>query len=482
MEDNKMKRIIKYFAILTLISLMVLVHTNIVYAENSNAEDDFILYDSEITQENVMDDNSMTQFIDIESVIRDKAYDIDNIAKEKLHFQIDGDDRQTDDTSVTIYYGTMTGYLSQANDYVLYPANLTVGQYLQVRLALPNNSQIDYDLLLFDSSISLIKSSDYVTCSVGNGTLDESIGYIADNDETVYVCVYSVAGGSTTEAYTLDYSISSNIDEISEPDENAKEATALTLETIGAKVPGKINSPLDNDWYSFVVIDSPTYDKVRLNITSSSNTTGCKIEIYKNLLSNYYGMLLLGSGTGGEIELDAGTYYIRIVSTNSFSDFNVDDMPIYELSVVPVSRVDEVTITKFEAPGGVDNIDYPEGKLFRIEANQNPNGLFVVYGRVYYVDENGIKHPAANVSLNGEVLDKQWEALNRPDLSSVYSNAVTDANGYYSMRFYLNPPVGGLSYSVSISTHHYDLMNVRIKADDNSSASIKYFYYLKYCS
>lgn len=62
-----------------------------------------------------------------------------------------------------ISYGSLSGYLSQTNECVLYPTNLSEGDYFQAKLQLPNNAQIDYDLLLLNSSLSIIKLSDYVT-------------------------------------------------------------------------------------------------------------------------------------------------------------------------------------------------------------------------------------------------------------------------------------------------------------------------------
>ncbi len=100
--------------------------------------------------------------------------------------------------------------------------------------------------------------------------MEESIGYLPTSDELVYMGIFSLVGGSTTEAYTLDFSILTNYPELSdsgEPNENAQEAAALNLGSSGATVSGMINSPVDNDWYSFTVIDSPRYNKMRLNLT-----------------------------------------------------------------------------------------------------------------------------------------------------------------------------------------------------------------------
>ncbi len=56
-------------------------------------------------------------------------------------------------------------------------------------------------------------------------------------------------------------------------------------------------------------------------------------------------MLRIGYGTGGEVALDAGTYYIRVVSTNTVDNFNAGDIPTYKLSVSQTTKVDKVTVT-----------------------------------------------------------------------------------------------------------------------------------------
>jgi len=292
--------------------------------------------------------------------------------------------------------------------------------------------------------------------------------------------IFSVAGGSETDAYTLDYSITTNFSGSNEPDENAKEATALTLEADGANVTGILNSPIDNDWYSFTVVDSPAYDKMRFNVSSSSTTNGCKFELYRNVVtSDYYGMQFLGYGTGGEVEMPAGTYYLRIVSTNTFSDFNASDIPTYNLSVVPVSRVDTIRITEIKASGG-NTVTYPEGTLYRVD--QSITQFVSVKGIAYYYDEYGVLQPAANACISGKIKDEQWEAINRPDMATVYSSAITNSNGGYSMYFNLNTALGGLSDYVTVSTHHYDLMEAKVyPADNENITATRKFFYLKYC-
>lgn len=378
-----------------------------------------------------------------------------------------------EDASSTIYYGTMSGNLSAKDDYVLYPATLAPGDYLQARLAQPDDSQIDYDLLLFDSSLSLIKSSDYVTYMNDAGTLEESIGYIAAADERVYVCVYSVAGGSTTDPYTVDYSITTNFTGANEPDENAKEATALTLAATGAKTTGMLNSPIDNDWYSFTVIDSPTYHRMRFQVSSSSKVNGCKFELYRNLVtSDYYGMQYLGSGTGGEVRLPVGTYYLRIVSTNTFDNFNGADIPAYDLSVVPVARVDMIKITDVRARGAVD-VPYGNGTILRVE--EAITQVVLVKGTAYYLDGPNLRKESVNAQINGKITDPAWEGMSRPDMAYVYSSGYVDEFGSYSLWFQLNSCLGVLN-----GADRYDIMTIEVRPSANESIfDNENFMYLK---
>lgn len=218
----------------------------------------------------------------------------------------------------------------------------------------------------------------------------------------------------------------------------------------------------------------PQYDRIRLNIQSSSSTNGCKFEIYQNLVSDYFGMFYMGSGNGGEVVLPAGTYYLRIVSTNTFSDFNAEDIPVYTLSVAPVSKVDMVSIAYFDLP--LNKIEYNEGLYDRLEENDMVPNILVVHGRATYKGRG-----AANVIISGEVFDRQWIDGNQPELARVYGTAITDSNGNFTMKIQLNPACGGLSYNIGYSTHHYDFMRVTVYLANNKSITDRnYFYYYKY--
>ncbi len=379
---------------------------------------------------------------------------------------------ETEQTSIT-RYGSVSGYLLESGDFELYSLNLSADEYLQAKLTVPNNSSINYALALYDSELNVIKSSHYIPYLNGGKALEESVGYLPASDELIYIGVLSFVGGSETEPYTLDFSITTNysiLGDTGEPNENVQEAATLTLDNSGANVSGMLNTAIDNDWYSFTVIDSPKYDKIRLGITSTSVSNGCMLEIYRNLTDDYYTMVLCGSGAAeGELDLPVGTYYVRVVSTNTFSDFNPGDLPVYNLSVVPVSRVDEIEITVYEGPKGVTGFWYPEGGSYRLfDAESN---WIDITGWAYYTDSMGNKFAAENIKLNGTVVNTSWESLNRPDLSTTYGTAVTRSNGFFTMRVYLNRSKGLRQYHGDF----YDYMRVEICDSEKCTAG---FFYL----
>lgn len=465
--------VVMFFAVI----FVVTAQTGKVSAENYSVEDGFETEKVESDSLYSVEPFEVDRMAVEDFVVEDYVLESEIINAEMAQAVVTMDEGEDDDPEPTsnIYSGTMTGYLSATDTYKLYPANLDAGDYLQARLTSPNNSAIDYDLLIFDSNLSLIMSSDYVTYINNTGTLQESVGYIAETDSSIYICVYSVSGGSTTEAYTLDYTITTNFSGENEPSENAKEATSLTLGTDGAVVTAELNSPIDNDWYSFVVLDSPAYHKIRLSISSSSNTNGCNMEIYRNLVSTpgYYGMQFVGSGNGGEITLPAGTYYLRVVSTNTFNNFNPSEIPAYSLSVVPVSRVDEIYITEIKSNHGTAGIDYGQGPMYRVEGEQT--NFVVVKGFACYYDSNGV-HMSANVIINGGIENKQQTNSN---LAWVYSSNVTNSEGSYRLEFYLRPGVGALTGSSPTSHHYYDIMEATVNPyGDENNYKTKQFYYL----
>ena len=275
----------------------------------------------------------------------------------------------------------------------------------------------------------------------------------------------------------MTYTITTNHNDSTEPNENAKEADVLDLGVVGATVTQKLNSPIDNDWYMFTVVDGPAQEKTRLTVSSTTGTNGYEFELYRNLVTqNYYGMQFLGRGTGGEVELPAGTYYVRVISTNTLNNFNASDIGSYSFSVKPVSRVDRIKITEIVSFGGVE-VEYDDGLLHRMDWTKG--NMVGVKGTAYYVVD-GIQYPAVNACISGLVYDEQWDLIDRSDMATVYGSAIVNEAGSYRINFYLNSPLGGLKFKAPVSTHYYDLMEVIVWPEGKENImDTDEFYYLK---
>ena len=444
-------------------------------------EEDAIAEDVEVenisTEDYVIEMESSTGDLEVNSFADKEVEAVTNFGDESFAVNLTGEEislyansriqtvdaeNETREGSVQ-HYGTVSDYLAETGDYKLYSLNLSAGDYLQARLTVPNNTSINYALVLYDSELNVIKMSHYIPYLNGTATLEESVGYLPISDELIYVGIFSLVGGSTAESYTLDFSITTNyasLSDVGEPNENVQEAATLSLGNAGANISGMLNSAIDNDWYSFTVIDSPKYDKIRLNLTStsSSSTNGYRMEIYKNLTDDYFTMGLVANGTGeGELDLPVGTYYVRVMSTNTFSDFNSGELLSYNLSVVPVSRVDGIKITKYQGPAGNDSgVPYPEGSSYLLY-NSQPNWINIV-GMAYYTNAGGSITGAANVKLKITVVNASWMAHERPDLATTYKIAVTEEDGFFHRSVEVNDAVG-LKYCRGDC---YDVMNVEV--------------------
>ena len=469
---KKLKRF-KIYALFMALVLMTVSKTQYVFAAENEVQENLPKNDMELS---ILEDVEVTSGKSLTA----EELDVTISGEEPTIY---GSEEQisaiSDDTSSTLYTATVSGCLAKSGDYALYAAELPAGSYLQARLTLPNNNQIDYDLVLYDSALSIIKASDYLTFLNQTGTLEESVGYKAISNEKVYIGIFSSNGGSDTEEYKLDFSIATNYSENNEPNENAKEAVALNLGKSGASVSGALNSAIDNDWYSFTVLDSLNYDKIRLDMDFVSKTNDYNIEIYRNLSTDYYAMQLIAYGKGGQITLSAGTYFLRVVCTNTLNDFNAGDFPTYKLSVIPVTKVDKIKITKFSGYHGA-TVDYPQGTYYRIDENEYGPNQIMITGWAYYEDIAGNKYAAPNVKVDATITDLQWSAIDRPDMDTVYGSAITDQNGSFTMNIYLNPALGGLSHVAIVSTHYYDLLQVYLAVSDNTSVNYQdYFYLLK---
>lgn len=82
--------------------------------------------------------------------------------------------------------------------------------------------------------------------------------------------VLASEGGSVSESFTLDYSVSTACDSY-EIDESVRQALAFTYGAGGAYIESRnLSSPIDNDWYVITVPSSRIYDKLKISASSIS--------------------------------------------------------------------------------------------------------------------------------------------------------------------------------------------------------------------
>lgn len=376
----------------------------------------------------------------------------------------------------TLRCGTVSDYLSGTDDYRLYGLNLSAGDYLQVRLTVPNDAGVSYCLPIFDSAANLLMRSTYPAYSNDMQSSEQSVGYLCTSDEEILFGAYSLSGGSTTAAFTLEFSITTNFSDSNEPNEHALEAVALSYGVSGTTVSGRLNSPVDDDWYSFTVPNDPRYNRTRLNLTSTSSLNGCKMEIYKN----NSGMTLYGRNVSEmEWELSAGTYYVRVSSANAFSDFYPGDIPVYNLSIVPVGKVEGIWFKHYMGNDiSMGKTYFKSGEEPGYVVKDVPSQNYIAINAMAYYNSNpiGTLIAAPNVKLTGWVINGATD-------ETTSATAVSDQEGFFTIKIDFGDAVVNNKSNICYyenEYYYYNYMAVMIYPDyDNSLGSTEYFYLLK---
>ncbi|MFM9278507.1 hypothetical protein [Paenibacillus jiagnxiensis] len=374
----------------------------------------------------------------------------------------------TDNISATAVTYTYTGYIErEGSSAYLYPYYVQPGSILQVQLDSPASAQLDYDLYLYEFDMTTgelnpnpIDYSIYGTYlnNYGNGTktLAENVGTKnATSGQKAYLIeVHGAVGGSINEPFYLTVSTSSTYDAY-ETDENAFHAYSLTVATGGSTLASRsINSEVDQDWYTVTVPASRNYDTMHIDLDQASVGNGYKAELYGALSNNR--MALLPSNNGN-VSLGTGTYYLRVYTTNTYSDTN------YSLHLQPVLRADKVIITGYNSQGGPN--DYPGyayGRHYRITGNS-----FTVTG----VATTSDGYAVANTEVEVTWVNDYWSEGSGNRVRS--GKAMTGSNGQFSVTLSLPPSTGSISQFLpgAISfTHYYDLCGVAAQVTSQPSA------------
>ena len=369
----------------------------------------------------------------------------------------------------TVIAGTVSDYLTAEGEAKIYNISLPAGVYLQAQLTTPANSELDYDLYLLDADGNILTGSDYYTYINGtSGTLPEALGYVTSGDTaTYYLYVLASVGGSVSEAFTLDYSVSTACDSY-EIDESVRQALAFTYGTGGAYVEARnLSSPIDNDWYKITVPSDRIYDKLKITATTPSANT-CSVEVYQNVSSSGYQMRRVGSGN--VIPVSTGTYYIRVSNAKAMENFDDMDIQNYKLSITPILKATGIVITDLKGSEGLNKVvNYPGyGTHFRTEGS----GTLTVYGVLTATDSStGVTYAVGGQQVNGLYHSPAWDNNNTPANATRRGTGTTDSSGKFVINISLPNGIGVNSYYGPASTHYFDICGVSVSPSDDSSIS-----------
>lgn len=413
----------------------------------------------------------ITEFSDVESTEQLKVEgSIDINQEDVLSFPM------TMSTS-TVVAGTVSDYLTATEDALIYNISLPANVYLQAQLTTPANANLDYDLYLLDAEGYILTGSDYYTKINGtNGTLPEALGYITSGDTaTYYFYVVSSSGGSITEPFTLDYSISTACDNY-EIDESVREALSFTFGTDGAYIDSRnLSSPIDNDWYVITIPESRVYNKLNITATTTSANT-CSVEVYQNISSVGYQMQKVGSGSN--VSVSTGTYYVRVSNAKSMEEYDDLDIQPYTLSITPILTADNITITSLSGTEGVKYVTYPGyGNYFRTS-----KGTVTVTGYATATDTTtNTTYYAVNTPVTVMYYNPGWEDNNTPSNAYAYGYGTTDSTGRYTANVSLPNAMGNLMADSGVSYHYFDLCAIySYLSDDMSVITYEPIYHFAY--
>lgn len=319
-----------------------------------------------------------------------------------------------------------------------------------------------------ENESGIIAGSEYLTHINGTlGTLPEAIGYYVTGSEAAYyLAVVSASGGSASEAYTLDYSITTSFDSL-EIDESVLQAIPFTFGNNGSSLTYRnLSSSIDNDWYVITVPSNRNYDKITVALSTNSTNT-CKYELYQNVSSNRYEMSLVGGGN--TINVSTGTYYLRISNALSMEDFDDLDIQNYTLTITPVITANRITMTYLSGTEGHKYVTYSGyGNRFRTST-----GTVTVTGDAYYDDPvTNTSIVATNTPITIMYYSPYWESNNTSSWAHVYAYGVTDSTGKYTINISLPPSAGSICVDIGISDHYFDFCAIYAILSDNTSVSV----------
>lgn len=382
----------------------------------------------------------------------------------------------------TVIAGSVSDYLTETEDALIYGISLPAGVFLQAQLTTPNNADIDYDLYLLNAEgDTILAGSDCYTYINGtSGTLVETLGYITSGDTaTYYLYVLSSVGGSVTQPFTLEYAISTDWDSL-EIDDNVREALAFTFGPDGEDIDSRnLNSPIDNDWYKITVPGNRTYGKLNITATTSSTNT-CSVEVYQNVASEEGCFQMKKVGGSGNVAVSEGTYYVRVFNAKSMEDFDDMDIQNYTLSVTPILTATSISITSLSGTEGEKYVTYNGyGRHFR-----SSTGIVTVTGYATTVDPTtNTTYYVPNTDVVVMYYNPAWEENNTMNWAYVYGYGTTDATGKYTIQIQLPQSASSICVDTGVSYHYFDFCAIyAFIADDLSVNTYEPMFHFSYSS
>jgi Secretion system C-terminal sorting domain/Bacterial pre-peptidase C-terminal domain len=237
--------------------------------------------------------------------------------------------------SVISPYGSVKGLFPDGADIDWYQFNNPGTNDITITL---NDLPADYDVILYNSSLSIVGSS------AAGGTANETITAVNQPAGTYYVKVYPFNGASNpTKCYTLGVSLLKSCDNTPEPNDTQNEAYFLTVGG-DAVIQSTIQNGFDIDWYRFV---SSSSKNVTVTVSLTNLPADYDLQVFR------YPNTLIGSstnfGTSNEsvsfMPTAPDLYYAKVFSKSGASSDICYRLTIKQVSgglTAPVSNTEEV--------------------------------------------------------------------------------------------------------------------------------------------
>lgn len=373
-------------------------------------------------------------------------------------------------SSANSFTQSFTGTIDEEGEFSYLTVTLAPGEILQSTLLGPNDSAINYDLLLysivdnsFDSFIKGSTLSTYInTYADGSSkSVEDGISYINTSDtlQTYALIVIASEGCSTTEPFLLTVSIDEEgYYDAAEPNDSPFDAVMVTTGAIITN--SNLNVTNDQDWYVWNVPSTISGTSITLSNSEYS------VEVYRASGSS---MILVNPDSSGVYNLNTGYYYIRVYCKND--DFNSSE---YTLTFQPYGKIASRIVVSFNGDMGANKVTYPEGSYYRFRDT--------LYPSVLILDASG--YPVISQTVTLTWLSGSWnESTGNSERSQTI---ITDNSGRGSFNMTVPTSLGYNSCLLSGAItfrHYYDIDGIVFQCGSASASQIVYhFSYSDYIS